>query len=93
MKTREDTDEGEAESGCGRSRSVALVHHGHALLLLLRIFLFIFFFALFLVFGEKVVRNWRGARWMAEGGVDDAGVARRARASERVVGDVWLSLI
>ena len=88
MKTRVDTDEGEAESRYGRSRSVASVRHGQALLLLW-IFLFIFFFALFLVFlvfGEKVVRKWRGARLMAEGDVDDAGVAR-------VVGDVWLSLI
>ena len=75
MKTRVDTDEGEAESRYGRSRSVASVRHGQALLL--RIFLFIFFFALFLVFGEKVVRKWRGARLMAEGGVDDAGVAMR----------------
>ena len=77
MKTRVDTDEGEAESRYGRSRSVASVRHGQALLLL-RIFLFIFFFALFLVFlvfGEKVVRKWRGARLMAEGDVDDAGVA------------------
>ena len=79
MKTRVDTDEGEAESRYGRSRSVASVRHGQSLLLLLRIFLFIIFFALFLVFlvfGEKVVRKWRGARLMAEGDVDDAGVAR-----------------
>ena len=78
MKTRADTDEGEAESRYGRSRSVALVHHGRALLLL-RIFLFIFLFAVFLVFCEKVVRKWRGARLIAEGGVDDAGVASDAR--------------
>ena len=53
--------------------------HGPTLLLL-RIFLFIFFFALFLVFlvfGEKVVRKWRGAQSMAD--------ARRVRGRERVV--------
>ena len=84
MKTRADT--GEAESRYGRSRSVASVRHGQVLLL--RIFLFIFFFALFLVFlvfGEKVVRKWRGARWMAEGGMDDGcGLREDARAREEL---------
>ena len=78
-ETGTDTDEGEEESRCGRSRSVASVRHGRALLLL-RIFLFIFFFALFLVFGEKVVRKWRGARSMAEGGVDGCGCVRECES-------------